>query len=222
MGQCSVCTVIIDGVATRSCINARLSGAWRSHDARGPHEERETASAATSVDRRAGRAMWLLPERPDHDGQGAARQKPEPERCRDPRGNGRRAVSMHDLLSGAGGDPSRGTRSKDCRRSQMSNILQFPKAVEDAILGLNQSSRRSFLKASGALVVSLSIGSLPGARAFAQGAAAAAPAGPYPRSRLPAGRHVDRESSRQHRKRSTSARPMAARHGHGLPPDDVR
>ena len=32
----------------------------------------------------------------------------------------------------------------------MSNSLQLPKVVEDAILGLGQSSRRSFLKLMGA------------------------------------------------------------------------
>ena len=68
----------------------------------------------------------------------------------------------------------------------MSNILQLPKAVEDALLGPDQAgprqaSRRSFLKASGALVISLSVGSLAGNKAFAQSsAAAAAPASPYP------------------------------------------
>ena len=73
----------------------------------------------------------------------------------------------------------------------MSNLLQLPKAVEDAVLGLHpssglgltQASRRSFLKASGALVISLSVGTLPGNRAFAAEpatAGAAAPAGPYP------------------------------------------
>jgi nicotinate dehydrogenase subunit B len=65
----------------------------------------------------------------------------------------------------------------------MSDTLQLPKEVEDAVLGINQASRRSFLKASGALVISLGVvGALPGARALAQGTgAAAAPApGPYP------------------------------------------
>ena len=59
----------------------------------------------------------------------------------------------------------------------MSNILQLPKAVEDAVLRLDQASRRSFLKASGALVISLSIGPLPGADAVAAEPAAAG--GPY-------------------------------------------
>jgi nicotinate dehydrogenase subunit B len=62
----------------------------------------------------------------------------------------------------------------------MSNVLQLPKAMEDAVLGLSQSSRRSFLKGSGALVISLSVSTLPGANALAQGTAAVAPAGPYP------------------------------------------
>jgi nicotinate dehydrogenase subunit B len=59
----------------------------------------------------------------------------------------------------------------------MSNDQQLPKALEDAVLGFNQASRRGFLKASGALVISLSV-SAPGANAFAQEPASAA--GPYP------------------------------------------
>lgn len=59
----------------------------------------------------------------------------------------------------------------------MSNTLQLPKAVEDALLELNPASRRSFLKASGALVISLSVGTLPGTNAHATEPAAAA--GPY-------------------------------------------
>jgi nicotinate dehydrogenase subunit B len=66
----------------------------------------------------------------------------------------------------------------------MSNSVQLPKAVEDAVLGLSpagphQASRRSFLKASGALVISLSVAStLTGGDAIAQETAAAV--GPYP------------------------------------------
>jgi nicotinate dehydrogenase subunit B len=60
----------------------------------------------------------------------------------------------------------------------MSNNLQLPKAVEDAVLGLDQASRRSFLKASGALVITLSVGILPGANALAAEPSAAT--GPYP------------------------------------------
>ncbi|HEY5622256.1 MAG TPA: molybdopterin cofactor-binding domain-containing protein [Gammaproteobacteria bacterium] len=59
----------------------------------------------------------------------------------------------------------------------MSTAIRYPKAVEDALRSVNPTaSRRDFLKSSGALVVSLSIGSLPVREALAQ----AAGAGPYP------------------------------------------
>ncbi len=59
----------------------------------------------------------------------------------------------------------------------MSRPLQLPKALEDAVLSGNQAARRSFLKASGALVISLSFTGLPGASAAA---AQPTPAGPWP------------------------------------------
>jgi len=59
----------------------------------------------------------------------------------------------------------------------MSKTLQLPKAMEAALQRINPStSRRNFLASSGALVLSLGMGSLPGARVLAQ----ALGAGPYP------------------------------------------
>ena len=59
----------------------------------------------------------------------------------------------------------------------MSMPLKFPKALEDALRSVNPAlSRRSFLLSSGAVVVSLSMGAVPGGRALAQ----AVGAGPYP------------------------------------------
>jgi CO/xanthine dehydrogenase Mo-binding subunit len=59
----------------------------------------------------------------------------------------------------------------------MSTPLKFPKAVEDALRSVNPAlSRRSFLLSSGAVVVSLGVGAMPGGRALAQ----AVGAGPYP------------------------------------------
>jgi len=59
----------------------------------------------------------------------------------------------------------------------MSTKLDFPKAIEHALRGLNPStSRRSFLRSSGALVLSFSVNAFPGGRALAQ----AVSAGPYP------------------------------------------
>jgi CO/xanthine dehydrogenase Mo-binding subunit len=60
----------------------------------------------------------------------------------------------------------------------MSTGLQLPKAIEDALKSINPStSRRNFLKSSGALVVSVSIGAIPGGNALA---ALAGAADPYP------------------------------------------
>lgn len=58
----------------------------------------------------------------------------------------------------------------------MSTSLQLPQAIEDALLRINPAtSRRRFLASSGALVLSLGLGTVPGARVLAQAAA-----GPYP------------------------------------------
>jgi nicotinate dehydrogenase subunit B len=53
----------------------------------------------------------------------------------------------------------------------MSTTLQFPKAVEDALHQASPStSRRNFLKSSGALVLSVSLNAIPGGKVFAQAA----------------------------------------------------
>ena len=59
----------------------------------------------------------------------------------------------------------------------MSNTLQLPQAVEDALQRVNpSSSRRNFLKSSGALVLSCSVNAIPAGKVLAQ----AAGNGPYP------------------------------------------
>ena len=59
----------------------------------------------------------------------------------------------------------------------MSTTLQFPKALEDALQRINPStSRRNFLKSSGALVVSFGVNAIPGGNVLA----ATAGAGLYP------------------------------------------
>jgi CO/xanthine dehydrogenase Mo-binding subunit len=59
----------------------------------------------------------------------------------------------------------------------MNKTLQLPQAIEDALHRINPAtSRRNFLASSGALVLSLGMGAVPGARVLAQ----ALDAGPYP------------------------------------------
>jgi len=59
----------------------------------------------------------------------------------------------------------------------MSTPFELPKAVQEALRRIDPAlSRRSFLRSSGAVVVSLGLGAVPGAKALAQ----AIGAGPYP------------------------------------------
>jgi CO/xanthine dehydrogenase Mo-binding subunit len=59
----------------------------------------------------------------------------------------------------------------------MSTQFHLPKAIEDALRSVNPAlSRRGFLSGSGALVVSMTVGTIPGASVLAQ----AVNAGPYP------------------------------------------
>ncbi len=112
LGQCGACTVIIDGVAMRSCITpvSAVRGEITTLEGLAKDGKLHPLQQAW-IDEQAA-AVRLLPERPDHDGQGAARPQSEPERCRDPRGNGRRAVPVHDLLPDSGGDQARRARQR--------------------------------------------------------------------------------------------------------------
>ncbi len=60
----------------------------------------------------------------------------------------------------------------------MSNPLQLPPELQDALARHAQISRRGFLSGSGALAITLSLSAVPGAKALAQAPPAAA--GPYP------------------------------------------
>jgi aerobic-type carbon monoxide dehydrogenase small subunit (CoxS/CutS family) len=80
LAQCGACSVLLDGKEIRSCVTpvAAVSGkaittlegmpaSTRSRAAR-PPRPRRAASAAAGVDRRAGAALRLLPERNDDPG----------------------------------------------------------------------------------------------------------------------------------------------------------
>jgi hypothetical protein len=74
-GGCGACTVQIDGHAGPSCTTLTKDG-------------------------RAGAAMWLLPARHAHGGLGTAGAGPEPDRCRDRRGDVVGAVPLRNLQAG--------------------------------------------------------------------------------------------------------------------------
>src|ERR1051325_10770732 len=107
------------------------------------------------MDRRTGPAVRLLPERADHDGQGAARPQPASDGCADPARHGGDAMPLHDVLPHPGGDQACG------EGDGMTNFTNIPSLIEETL------SRRGFLKTAGLLAVSVPL-------------AEAQQAGPYP------------------------------------------
>ena len=83
LGQCGACTVIIDGVATRSCVTptSRVRGEITTLE--GLAKDGNAGSGATGLDRRTGPGVRLLSEWADHDRQGPARPESKSDGCRD-------------------------------------------------------------------------------------------------------------------------------------------
>ena len=74
LAQCGACTVLIKGAAVRSCLMPVSSAEGAAVTTlEGLSSERPARSCAAGLDRRAGAAVRILPERSDHDGEGAAR-----------------------------------------------------------------------------------------------------------------------------------------------------
>src|ERR1700730_12016988 len=95
--------------------------------------------------------MRLLPERADHDRQGVTRPKPPPDRRADSRGYGPNVVPLYDVL------PHPGRHQACGKGGRMTTFTNVPKHIQD-VLGSRDgtSSRRDFLKTTGALIVSVS------------------------------------------------------------------
>src|SRR5262245_35333421 len=112
--------------------------------------------------------MRLLPERPDHDCQGAARSDAESDRRTDSPGHVGHAVSLHDVLPHPGGHQARGE----------SHGQRAPPVGQrgDRMTTTPGFTRRDFIKASGYLVV----GVAAAAHADFAGLVEAQTAGPYP------------------------------------------
>ena len=79
LGECGACTVLIDGVAARSCVIPIEGCAGRdivTLEGLGTREHPDPGAAG--LHRRAGRAMRLLPQRHDHRDQGVVVALPSP------------------------------------------------------------------------------------------------------------------------------------------------
>ena len=118
LAQCGACSVLLDGKEIRSCVTpvAAVSGkaittleglpalyaTSARHDRRGAGR---AASAAAGVDRRAGAALRLLPERDDDPGRRPARDDQAPDGGPDPHGDERAPVPVRHVSADPDRDP---------------------------------------------------------------------------------------------------------------------
>src|SRR3989440_11014205 len=127
------------------------------HDARGPTGSvgkgardrcciAGAAPVAAGVDRRAGAALRLLPERDDDPGRRFAVDDEEPDRGSDPHRDERPSLPLWHLSAHPDGDQAGRRRDGEGRQVTMTGFLHE-----------NELSRKNFLKGSGAVVVGASV-----------------------------------------------------------------
>ena len=117
LAQCGACSVLLDGKEIRSCVTpvAAVSGksittleglpALYAASARHDRGGAGAASVAAGVDRRAGAALRLLPERDDDPGRRPPRDDEEPVRGPDPHGDERASLPLRHLSENPDRDP---------------------------------------------------------------------------------------------------------------------
>ena len=158
LAQCGACSVLLDGKEIRSCVTpvAAVSGksittleglpALYAASARDDRGCSGVASVAAGVDRCAGAALRLLPERHDDPGRRPPRDDEEPVRGPDPHGDERASVPLRDVSENPDRDPEGRGRDGEGR------------CVMTGLIPEKEFSRSSFLKGGGALVVGFSLG----------------------------------------------------------------
>src|SRR4051812_25360293 len=143
-----------DPLVRDACCRRQRQG---DHDARGPAGPVRVvarhgccgsgcvASAAAGVDRRAGAALRLLPERNDDPGRGSPRDHEAPDRGADPHRDERPPVPLWHLSAHPDGDPEGRCCDGQGRQVTMTEVFE------------RQHSRKTFLKGGGAMVVGFSL-----------------------------------------------------------------
>ena len=144
LGQCSVCTVIIDGVAVRSCITpvaavrgeiTTLEGLAKNgklHPLQQAWIDEQAAQCGYCQNGQIMTAKALLDRNPNPT-DAEIRDGMEGALCR---------CMTYYRVQAAIKRVVRGTTAAG--EAQMSNALQLPKAIEDALRGVNPASRREF------------------------------------------------------------------------------
>ena len=171
LAQCGACSVLLDGKEIRSCVTpvAAVSGkaittlegmpalcARRArHDGDGAGG---AASAAAGVDRRAGAALRLLPERNDDPGRRPAGDDEAADRGADPHRDERPPLPLRHLSADPDGDPEGRCRDGEGWEVTMTEMLN------------KEFSRKSFVKGGGALIVGFSARAAPALAGKAQAA----------------------------------------------------
>src|SRR5206468_2865376 len=117
------------------------------------------ASVAAGVDRRAGAALRLLPERDDDPGRRSAQQHEESDRGPDPDRDERASLPLRDVSAHPDGDQAGRRGHGEGRQVTMTGFLHE-----------KDFSRKTFLKGGGALIVGFSVlGSALAGKASAAG-----------------------------------------------------
>src|SRR5581483_9080587 len=141
--------------AGRGCLREERDDARRAARSVGQGERHDgcepgVASVAAGVDRCAGSALWLLPERHDDPGRRSLEHDEESDGGSDPDGDERSSLPLWDLSADPDGDQA-GRRGDGEGRQVMTGFMH-----ERAI------SRKTFVKGGGALIVGFSLAGTAG------------------------------------------------------------
>ena len=159
LAQCGACSVLLDGKEIRSCVTpvAAVSGKaittlegmpalYAKSRGTTASTPAASASAAAGVDRRAGAALRLLPERNDDPGRRSAGDDEAADRGADPHRDERPSVPLRHVSAHPDGDPEGRRCDGEGWEVTMTEMLK------------KEFSRKSFVKGGGALIVALQRG----------------------------------------------------------------
>ena len=167
VGQCSACTVHLNGAPIQSCqVPASAAVGAADHDDRGPRAAGRGADGrAASLDRGGRRAVRLLPSRADHARDGAARTHAAADRRRRSTRTWPRtfaAAAPTRAFARRSTAPRPRSRRPEVRDERLSARVHAEAASANAPLRSSELSRRGFIKltglAGGGLVLALSLG----------------------------------------------------------------